>query len=116
MDETTAYLPGLSPVENKEVCARFDGGRLSSDGGVLVLREIEKRLGLAARLAGCLTDVRDPASTTHSYADMIGGRMFAIACGSRIATNSTCCASIRCSSWPAVACPPVDRIGRRLLR
>ena len=47
MDETTAYLPGLSPIENKEVCARFDGGRLSSDGGVLVLREIEKRLGQA---------------------------------------------------------------------
>ena len=60
---------------------RFDGGRLSSDGGVLVLREIEKRLGLAARLAGCLSDARDPASTTHSYADMIGARMFAIACG-----------------------------------
>ena len=46
MDEITAYLPGLSPVENKELCVRFDGGRLSSDGGVLVLREIEKRLGL----------------------------------------------------------------------
>jgi len=81
MDETTAYLPGLSPVENKELCVRFDGGRLSSDGGVLVLREIEKRLGLATRLADCLTDRRDPASTTHSYADMIGARLFAIACG-----------------------------------
>ena len=81
MDEITAYLPGLSPVENRELCVRFDGGRLSSDGGVLVLREIEKRLGLAARLAGCLSDARDPANTTHSYADMIGARMFAIACG-----------------------------------
>ena len=81
MDETTAYLPGLSPVENKELCARFDGGRLSSDGGVLVLRGIEKRLGLGVRLAGCLADERDPASTTHSYADMIGARLFAIACG-----------------------------------
>ena len=63
------------------MCARFDGGRLSSDGGVLLLRGIEKRLGLAARLAGCLADARDPASTTHSYADMIGARMFAITCG-----------------------------------
>ena len=81
MNETIACLPGLSPVENKELCARFDGGRLSSDGGVLLLRGIEKRLGLAARLAGCLTDTRDPASTTHSYADMIGARLFAIACG-----------------------------------
>ncbi len=81
MDETTPYLPGLSPVENKELCARFDGGRLSSDGGVLVLRGIEQRLGLAARLAGCLTDTRDPANTIHSYADMIRARLFAIACG-----------------------------------
>ena len=81
MNQTIAYLPGLSPVENKELCARFDGGRPSSDGGVLLLRGIEKRLGIAARLAGCLTDGRDPASTTHSYADMIRARMFAIACG-----------------------------------
>jgi hypothetical protein len=81
MNETIAYLPGLSPVGNKELCARFDGGRLSSDGGVLLLRGIEKRLGLAARLASCLTDRRDPASTTHTYVDMIGARLFAIACG-----------------------------------
>jgi hypothetical protein len=81
MNQTIAYLPGLSPVEKKELCARFDGGRLSSDGGVLLLRGIEKRLGLAVRLAGCLTDGRDPASTTHFYADMIRARIFAIACG-----------------------------------
>jgi Transposase DDE domain group 1 len=81
MDQTIASLPGLAAVENKELCARFDGGRLSSDGGVLLLRGIEKRLGLAARLVGCLSDARDPASTTHSYADMIRARLFAIACG-----------------------------------
>ncbi len=67
MDEITAYLPGLSPVENKELCVRFAGGRLSSDGGVLVLREIEKRLGLAARLAAsafgiCAASTRWPVS------------------------------------------------------
>jgi hypothetical protein len=81
MNETIPYLPGLSPVENKELCARFDGGRLSSDGGVLVLRGIERRLGIADLLASCMTDERDPASTTHSYADMIRARLFAIACG-----------------------------------
>ncbi len=81
MNETIAYLPGLSPVETKELCARFDGGRLSSDGGVLMLREIEKHLGLAARLASGLADTRAPASTIHSYAEMIRARLFAIACG-----------------------------------
>ena len=81
MNETIAYLPGLSPVGNKELRARFDGGRLSSDGGVLVLRGIERRLGIAERLASRLTDERDPTSTSHSYADMIRARLFAIACG-----------------------------------
>ena len=81
MNESILYLPGLSPVENKELCARFDGGRLSSDGGVLLLRGIEQRLGLCDRLASCLADARDPARTTHRYADMIRARMFAIACG-----------------------------------
>ena len=47
MNETIPYLPGLSPVGGKELCARFDGGRLSSDGGVLLLREIERRLEIA---------------------------------------------------------------------
>ena len=49
--------------------------------GVLVLRGIETRLGIADRLASCLADARDPASTIHSYADMIRARLFAIACG-----------------------------------
>ena len=81
MNETIPYLPGLSPVAGKELCARFDGGRLSSDGGVLLFAGIERRLGIAELLASRVTDARDPASTTHSYADMIRARMFAIACG-----------------------------------
>ena len=81
MTESIPFLPGLSPVAGKEICARFDGGRLSSDGGVLLLRRIESGLGLADMLASCLPDERDPSSTTHSHAEMIRARMFAIACG-----------------------------------
>ena len=51
MVDATPFLPGLSPVQGKAVVARFDGGRLSSEGGLLALREIESRLGLADRLA-----------------------------------------------------------------
>ncbi|MCP4303951.1 MAG: IS1380 family transposase, partial [bacterium] len=81
MTDTTPFLPGLKPVCNKEIVARFDGGRLSSDGGVLVLREIEARLGIADLIAGCLPDARKGARVTHGYADMIRARLFAIACG-----------------------------------
>jgi len=41
MVDVTPFLPGLSPVQGKAVVARFDGGRLSSEGGLLALREIE---------------------------------------------------------------------------
>ena len=51
MVDSTPLLPGLSPVQGKAIVARFDGGRLSSEGGLLALREIERRLGLADRLA-----------------------------------------------------------------
>ena len=81
MTDNTLFLPGLSPVENLELHARFDGGALSSDGGVLLLREIEKSLQFADTLAACLYDARDPSRTLHAYSTMIRERIFAIACG-----------------------------------
>ena len=56
----TPILPGLSAVEGKLLTATFDAGRLSSDGGVIVLREIGERLGLAQMITGALHDDRDP--------------------------------------------------------
>ena len=50
----TPILPGLSAVEGKPLTATFDAGRLSSDGGVIVLREIAERLGLAETITGPL--------------------------------------------------------------
>ncbi len=46
MNETIPYLPDSSPVAGKELCARFDGERLFSGGGVLVFAGIERRLGI----------------------------------------------------------------------
>ena len=71
----------MSPVAGKEISARFDGGWLSSDGGVLLLRELEHGLGLAELLSSCLPDELDPSSMTHNHANMIRARMFAIAYG-----------------------------------
>jgi hypothetical protein len=81
MNKDSLFLPGLSPVESLEIHARFDGGSLSSDGGVLILREIEKGLDFSNTLASCLNDERDPTRTIHDYATMIRARTFAIACG-----------------------------------
>jgi hypothetical protein len=74
-------LPGLSAVSGKSVVAKFDGGLLSSDGGVLMLREIEQRLRVADRLAGCIEDPRAPDQITHTLADIIRFRLLMIAAG-----------------------------------
>src|SRR2546423_7917044 len=81
MVDTTPFLPGLSPVQGKAVVARFDGGRLSSEGGLLVLREVERRIGLADRLAACLKDRRAPEKVVHRLAQIIRFRMLMIAAG-----------------------------------
>ncbi len=79
--EPTPALPGLSPVGGKPVIARFDGGHLSSDGGLLVLREVEQRLDVAGRLAACLTDPRDPDRVVHGLDEIIRFRLLMIAAG-----------------------------------
>ena len=58
MNDPTLPLTGLSSVRGKSVVARFDGGMLSSNGGVLALAEVERRLRVAERLARCIDDPR----------------------------------------------------------
>lgn len=71
MDAPTLPLAGLSPVSGKRLDVRFDGGLSSSDGGILLLREAEQRLGVANRMAACINDLRAPEHITHSLADII---------------------------------------------
>ena len=78
---TTPFLPGLSPVETKPLTASQDAGNLSSNGGLIVLREAARRLGLAEVIAKFLPDGRNPMLVTHTYSDMITARMMAIAAG-----------------------------------
>lgn len=89
MFDSTLPLEGLSSVNGKVVIARFDGGSLSSDSGVIALAEVEKRLGVAGRLALCIDDPRRPDQTVHSLADMIGFRMKMIAAGYEDGNDAT---------------------------
>jgi hypothetical protein len=81
MDDDTELPFDLPAVQRKKVSVAFDGGMLSSDAGVLLLRGVERRLGIAARLAGCINDRRDPARIDHTVEEMLRLRMFAIAAG-----------------------------------
>src|ERR671910_1847250 len=79
--ESMPPLPGLSPVGGKSLIARFDGGQLSSDGGLLALREVERRLGIAERLAACIDDPRAPERVRHGAAEILRFRLLMIAAG-----------------------------------
>ena len=79
-DDTLPTFP-FPAVGRKKITAAFDGGRLSSDGGVMLLAQAEHRLGIAERLARVIPDRRLPERVKHAIPDMIRARIFAIACG-----------------------------------
>ncbi len=91
--ESTPMLPGLSPVGDKAIVARFDGACMSSDGGLLALREIEQRIAIASRLAGCLRDPRDPSRVIHGLDEIIRTRMLMIAAGYEDGNDGRWCTS-----------------------
>jgi len=72
--ECTADALQFQAVGARAVRARFDGGALTSDGGALLLREVERVTGVLRRFADCFTDHRDPARVTHSVAALVRQR------------------------------------------
>ena len=71
----------LEGLGRREVVGKFDGGRMSSDGGSLLLRASNRVLDLTARLARCFTDYRDERRTEHSVEALVGQRVYGLALG-----------------------------------
>jgi hypothetical protein len=81
-DDDDTLLPfSLPSICQKKVTAAFDGGLISSDGGVLLLAGADKRLGLVDTMAAIIPDHRDPTQITHAMSDILRARILAIACG-----------------------------------
>src|SRR2546422_11067190 len=68
-------------VGGRQVVARFDGGRITSDAGILLLREVAERTGLLRRFAQCFTDYRDSELIEHTVEELVAQRVLALACG-----------------------------------
>src|SRR3712207_4397123 len=81
MDDDTTEPFGFPAIGRKKLTAAFDGGRLTSDGGVMLLAAAERRLGLIDTLAALFPDPRDPSRVVHRVADILRARVLAIACG-----------------------------------
>ena len=66
---------------NREVVAHFDGGDITSDGGGLILREVEQRTGILKKFAGCFVDYRKPELIEHPVEDLVAQRAYGLCLG-----------------------------------
>ena len=80
-DDSTAQSVLFPALFGKLLVAQFDQPHGSSDGGALLLKACDERLGLTERLSGCLAEDREPGKIRHTLEDLIRQRVFAIACG-----------------------------------
>jgi len=72
---------GFHALGGREVVGRFDGGTISSDGGGVLLREVELRTGMIRQFAACFTDHRDPDLIEHTVEELVAQRVYGLALG-----------------------------------
>ncbi|HEV2323847.1 MAG TPA: transposase, partial [Terracidiphilus sp.] len=81
MTECTQESFSFAPHFSRRVEAGFTAGQVSSDGGLLLLRETEQRIGLVGRLASCFTDKRRQDLVDHQLPEMLSQRIYGLALG-----------------------------------
>src|SRR3989441_13373231 len=79
--ECSQFVFGFHPQKRREIRAQFDGGAITSDGGGLLLREVEKRVGILRQFAACFTDYRNPELIEHTVEEMVAQRVYGLALG-----------------------------------
>lgn len=79
--ECTQVKGAFQPLGKREVVSDFHGGTITSDGGVLLLREIENRTGIINRFADCFADYRDQNRIEHTVVSLVAQRVFGLALG-----------------------------------
>ena len=79
--ECSADLFPFAPVERRAVVAGFDGGRITSDAGALLLGATDRVVGLVDRFAGCFIDRRQPELIEHAVRTLVGQRIIGLALG-----------------------------------
>ena len=80
-NDTTRQGVLFKSLSKKNVIAEFDQRHASSDGGALLLKACDEKLGLSASLSACLVDSRQQAKVQHDLQTLFRQRLFAIACG-----------------------------------
>ncbi len=79
--ECNQFVFGFHPQKRREIRAQFDGGAITSDGGGLLLREVEKRMGILHQFSACFTDYRNPDLIEHPVKELVAQRVYGLALG-----------------------------------
>ena len=81
MPNCTADLMTFGQLKRRKIEANFQGGAISSDGGFMLLRQLDRRLGLSKAVAQGLHDPRDPDRIVHTMQDLVAQRLYGMCCG-----------------------------------
>src|SRR5271157_5464324 len=93
---------------SRQVVADFSGGTLSSDGGALLLRQVDANLGLTQALAHCFYDNRDAHFVDHSVQQLLAQRLYGLALGYEDLNDHQ---RLRLDPLLATACNKQDPLG-----
>src|SRR5438876_10724878 len=72
---------GFHPLEHREIRGQFDGGAITTEGGGLLLREVEKRIGMVRQFAACFRDYRKVDLIEHTVEELVAQRIYGLALG-----------------------------------
>ncbi len=86
--ESSQNTLSFASISGRRIEADFDGGMTTSDGGALLLRQAESRIGIVDRVVEALSDRRHQSYIDHTHTDLIRQRVFQIACGYEDANDS----------------------------
>jgi hypothetical protein len=81
MTECTQSSFSFAALDRREVVVEFNGGDITTDAGGLLLREVDRQLGLTERLAACFTDHRRPDLIEHTVPQLVAQRLYGLALG-----------------------------------
>jgi hypothetical protein len=79
--ECNQFVFGFHPLKHREIRAQFDGGAITTEGGGLLLREVEKRIGIVRQFAACFRDYRNPDLIEHTVEELVAQRVYGLALG-----------------------------------
>lgn len=80
-NECTKQIYNFGKLDTREIAADFNGGTLTSDAGLLLIKQVDEQFQITQHFAECFTDQRDPSRIQHNLCDLVAQRVYGIVQG-----------------------------------